>query len=655
MRTALALLLTAIAAAALAWDPVPVAKDSVVFLPGSQPGSAVLEHSTRCDNCHGGYAPAHEPAHNWRGSMMAHASRDPLWLAAATAAMQDSVWQLGNPNGADICVRCHVPVGWLGDRSDPVNGTRFVGSDFDGVTCDFCHRMVDPMHALRQPDVPAETAGQGATQADRTFTADGTVLQALRLFDGTNYFDTLRSLPRHYGDGSLPGYVEATSGHFVVGGAANKRGPQSSTNAMHAWYYSRFHRSRNFCGTCHDVSNGPMANALVAAGTSERRAPSTYFHQERTFSEFLASAYGRGGAPANPKIGVAFVSTCQDCHLRKVTGRPSIFPGAAREMGLHDLTGGNSWIPGILASADMTSPSFDPYNHAILSGAKYPGAKVDVGGVQGHGAALLAGRDRALAQLRMAADLKVRSAGEGIIILAVVNNTGHKLISGFPEGRRMWLNVKFFGGGGEIVSEINPYEPLETRLDGLGNEVYVSGGDLVRTHEELIWEAKMQSIPAEESDTLRFLLATGRSKDNRIPPKGFDVSVAAERLALPVWNGVDAPDYFTAEEYERGEDEVTIAVPPGTSRWRAVLYYQTTSKAYVEFLRDEINGTATALRSPTPSGEAAAYIAQTDPFFASVRDWGRAIWDLWLHNGGSPPVAMATSEPRRRPVARGGS
>lgn len=52
------------------------------FLPGSQPGeSGNLEHPGKCDNCHGGYDLAVEPAFNWRGSMMAQAQRDPLYLA----------------------------------------------------------------------------------------------------------------------------------------------------------------------------------------------------------------------------------------------------------------------------------------------------------------------------------------------------------------------------------------------------------------------------------------------------------------------------------------------------------------------------------------------------------------------------------------------
>jgi hypothetical protein len=54
-----------------AWTELPVHEDKLVFMPGSQQGTVSLESATRCDNCHGGYNKAVEPAHNWRGSMMA--------------------------------------------------------------------------------------------------------------------------------------------------------------------------------------------------------------------------------------------------------------------------------------------------------------------------------------------------------------------------------------------------------------------------------------------------------------------------------------------------------------------------------------------------------------------------------------------------------
>jgi hypothetical protein len=154
----------------------------------------------------------------------------------------------------------------------------------------------------------------------------------------------------------------------------------------------------------------------------------------------------------------------------------------------------------------------------------------------------------------------------------------------------------------------------------------------------------MSSSLTGETKTFHFALASDRYKDNRIPPRGFRIAEAAERICHPRWHGADATDYFTPEEYAGGYDEVRFPKPATAVGWVATLYYQSTSKAYIEFLRDEINGDATSLLSvPPPSGEPTAYILQADPFFSTLKGLGDAIWDLWLHNDGSAPVAMTTT------------
>jgi hypothetical protein len=643
------------------WSPVPVKQDRLVFMPGSQPGTVNLESATRCDNCHGGYNKAIEPAHNWRGGMMANAARDPLWAACLTVALQDSIWALGNANAGDLCIRCHTPSGWLGGHSDPPNLTALSGSDFEGVSCDACHKMVDPVRGLRQlDDLPAETVGAAITEANKTYAQDLNVLSPLTLFGGTLFFDRATDLPAHFGDGRLPNYVEATSGQYFMDPTNPKRAPRYDADPKHQWYYSRFHKTKYMCATCHDVSNPALGRLLSHdLALPEKQAAASFAHVERTFSEFRLSAYGKDpegngvpGAPTGGKVaasGVVYADKCQDCHMRDVTGTAANKAGiqTRSDLALHDQTGGNTWISGILASADRNNAAtYDAYNYAILSGAKYPGAKVDVAGVQNYGAALKDGQARALQQLQMAADLVSVSDGADAITLRIVNNTGHKLISGFPEGRRMWLNVKFYNSSGGLAGEVNPYTPLVVTTDAQGNKQYVSGGVLTHTHDDLVYEASMSSVLTGEDKTFHFVLGTDRYKDNRIPPKGFDIANAAARLAVPKRGGAEAMEYFTDTEYAAGYDEVTVAKPGGAARWEAALYYQTTSKEYVEFLRDQINGNASTLKlnssDLTPSGETRAYIVQSDPYFSTLKDWGKAIFDLWLHNGGSAPVLMAS-------------
>jgi hypothetical protein len=423
--------------------------------------------------------------------------------------------------------------------------------------------------------------------------------------------------------------VEHGSGQFFVDPDNAKRGPYYDAAARHQMEYSRFHKSKTFCTSCHDVSNPALASVFIGLDAPEKQAPQTYYHVERTSSEFMLSAYGSGGASTDI-TGVSWADSCQDCHMRDVTGKGCNKKGVAvrDDLPLHDLTGGNQWIARILASADQGSTAYDAYNYNILSGQKYTGASIDTVGLQGYGQALIDGAGRAEQQLQMAATLTIESETSDSATVRVKNNAGHKLISGFPEGRRMFLNVKFFDSDSNLISEINPYSELVTTQDADGNEVYVSGGVLTKTNNELVWEAEMSSSITNEEKTFHFVLADDRYKDNRI-----DTTNVYSRLAQPRWGGADAPNYFTAAEYAGGYDDVTISKPTGTTTWYATLYYQTTSKEYIEFLRDEINGDASTLPST-------AYIIQTDPFFANLKGWGDAIYDLWLHNGGSAPVTM---------------
>ncbi|TAL06014.1 MAG: hypothetical protein EPO07_02570, partial [Verrucomicrobia bacterium] len=89
-------------------------------LPGTQPfeHGGNLEASSSCASCHGGYDTTVEPQHGWQGSMMSHASRDPIFLANMALANQDAA------DSGDLCLRCHFARGWLAGRSVPTDGSR---------------------------------------------------------------------------------------------------------------------------------------------------------------------------------------------------------------------------------------------------------------------------------------------------------------------------------------------------------------------------------------------------------------------------------------------------------------------------------------------------------------------------------------------------
>lgn len=644
-----------------AWSPVTVVDDPHVRMPGTQQGQAELPPNADCTNCHAGFDPVTEPMHAWSGSMMAHATRDPLWLACMTVAEQDSIWIMGTPNAGDLCLRCHSPTGWFGGRSDPPNGSAldYTLGDFEGVNCATCHRLIDPFPGNAQPDLPPETDPVMIAEAAATRMADVEVLKAHLLFDGSPFFDEASDLPVYHGPvgvGDLTRYIEAGSGQMFVESDPKRgkfRGPRTDadTNAKHSVHYARFHQSRALCRTCHDVSNPALAEALIGPGTSEQQSAASYFHVERTSSEFELSAYASTlGAevtgPLKTESGILWANDCQDCHMPRADGKfakqGSLRSGSSG-VATHQLNGGNAWMSRILATLDASGPVHDPVNTAIVSGSRHPGATLEITGLQGLGQALLDGEARAVSMLQSAASIDLIHDAPQQATLRIVNHTGHKLISGFPEGRRMWLHVDFLAADGSLLGQINPYLPLQITTDAAGFPIYQSGGDLDVTDERLVYEAHMSSSLTGESKTFHFVLATDRYKDNRIPPKGFLQDQAAARLVRPRWQGAVASDYFTASEYSGGYDEVVIHKPPGTVGWVASLHYQSTSKAYIEFLRDEIQGTQPTLTSPTPSGESDAYIVQSDSFFDPLQDWGSAIWELWLHNNGAEPVLMTRS------------
>jgi hypothetical protein len=652
-----------------AWTSLPIQEDALVRMPGTQPSQGVnLEAPTKCFNCHAGYDQAVEPGFNWMGSMMAQSARDPIFWACLTVAAQDSVWALGNPNAGDLCERCHFPEGWLGGRSDPANASAMTGSDFNGIHCDFCHRAWDPFfedtyNGTREGNDwigywdEAGNTGPGSgtlsqTSADDTYSEDQSLTSGIKLFSGQGFFVSNR--PKY----QLT-YKENASGQYFISPNLPKRASFADAGAKHQMFYSRTHKSKYFCGTCHDVSNPVLANLGLSglqdqsSGTdqiSEQYSASRYFHVERTFSEFMLSAYGQqGGAATNPEFQsqgastVLWAAKCQDCHMRDVRGVACnktsgvLRPDDSTEhphsgLPLHDLTGGNLWISRILASLDPNGGVYDATNAQLLEqGPSVLTLDLTAGETpETNGAALLAGSSRAGQQLREAATLKNLSYSAGTLSFRIQNNTAHKLISGFPEGRRMFVNIKAYSGG-NLIYEVNPYDDTVGTLKGLPG---ASLGANEERLDQLVYEVHPKSSLTGEDSTFHFVLATGRYKDNRIPPKGFNIDGAAERLCEPVWDGSADPSYFTAAEYAGGYQDVSISIPSGADRVDVTLYYQGTSREYVDFLRREINGTGGTLSSPTPSGETAAYIIQTDPFFSQLKAWGETLWQLWYHNHG---------------------
>lgn len=654
---------------AAAWTPLAVTNDPLVRMPGTQPGQVVdLEADKQCLSCHGGFEMDH-----WKGSMMGQASRDPLFWSAMVVAAQDSIWALGDPNAADLCLRCHFPQGWLDKRSDPPNASLMRGEDYEGVSCKICHYLYNPhfktdaaggREGADWTNYWDEAGSLSAPAAAATYAADAAAAAQIMRFNGQPFFTNDAPHSALYNESGGGQYFLST------GARDSKRGPFADAVAKHEFLYSRYHKGRYICGTCHDVSN-PALHNLGSSGTntlpSEINPADSYYHIERTFSEFMLSGYSATGglAGTGPYATNVFktshagnkIATCQDCHFRDLSGQRAgnsgvVRPGGSTEHPMsgvpeHRMIGGNAWVPAILASIVPTSPNYDPTNSALL---RQGPAALTLDFTQGEALdPFMLLETSALAQQMMQSSLSMTHASYSLsnrlFTLRLQNHTPHKLISGFPEGRRMFLNIKGYVNT-QLVCQINPYDTAAHTLRGLEHSPSSPPLGVGEEHrDDLVYEVHHQSALLGSNVTFHIVLATGREKDNRIPPRGFRIAEAAPRLCEPVWHGQSDTNYFTAAEYAGGYDEVTVSIPAGIERIEAGLYYQTTSREFVEFLRDEINGVGGTLPGQGAGGDA-AYLVQTDPWFAQLKAWGNTLWSLWDHNKhlpGAAPVLMTNT------------
>ena len=636
--------------------------------PGTQPGEiGNLESPDKCDNCHGGYNSTVEPAHNWRGSMMAHAGRDPIFWATVAIAEQDF------DGAGDLCIRCHSTTGWLAGRSTPTDGSGLAASDSDGVDCDFCHKVTNPDNS-EHAGVMNQDFVANETNSDDPFDWDE--------------------------PGGIEGYYG--SGMASMWGGSDKLGPYNDAEARHQFMQSKFHRDRDFCGTCHDVSNPAVGHLAPHHGTQAtadpvatdgnpgnpgndkvafNNPPYAYGIVERTFSEYKSGKIsqtlvaGYAGLPDTPNYldlpedlrGGALEATynavtqngtidgnyknpsmpryfsCQSCHMRAVKGAGANKQGVQvrDDQPLHDLTGGNYWMPEVIEYLDSKG-------------------KLRLGGGMPAGltTAMLDGALRAREQLSLAASLSAETEGSNVEV-KVVNHTGHKLISGYPEGRRIWLRTEWFdandlslGVDGEygnlkvdLDGDREPDTDIKTILDLEGTNSKIYEAHMGMTQEwalalNLDCETNPSPLPLSYDrvtgepdytlgelacadsgathETFHFVLNNTVVKDNRIPPYGMDYESARIRNALPVpadqYEGTPGGTY----EYY---DEVILIPPSGAVSATIELLYQPTSWEYIQFLN----------------------LANTLPVGAFLADEGKNMLEAWLNTGMAEPHVMATT------------
>jgi hypothetical protein len=616
-----------------------------IELPGTQaaptlPGAAfqlqtALPSATVCQGCHWTSADVKLPLHPWAGSMMGNSARDPVFWSQLDVAETDEAALPATLAGArDLCLRCHMPKGWTEGRSsapvgpaldNALRGMAMQEDDLHGVQCEACHRMVDRTNVADAIDGP-QIISPLTTNPDA-------VKNGIPASFGNGMF----ILDRH--DVRRGPFTPAQIGWPALSMPPSQFIPPSAyppdASLFHPIKHSLFHRSGNLCGTCHDVSNPAWTPAAAKDNTQAN------FPIERTWTEWTHSAYPAQGEAGN----------CQSCHMNAALNVVASGGASAlafdptlhlNDLHVHDLTGGNVWIPRVIKQMIET--------YQATKAAPDPGPNPAIGATQAQRDAFLAANysrvldelfpagtfatpagdepplfdagtpyvdasNRTKATLGRAAQLAFSHAAGGDLNVRVYNMTGHKLPTGYPEGRRMWLNVRFGSlspvtGDATPLAESGRYEPATGALFhdfDLDNAAGPKSYDVVNYTDPAgsvipgvgrrtqVYEARLHHTPSGVE--FHFIRNNEVRSDNRIPPLGWSKAQYQANNAGQVTPASYSPPQMIYEDNVTGPvamppvieptynfDEVPYEVPAGADVAEVRLMYQSVSREYIEEL-----------------------------------------------------------------------
>lgn len=557
---------------------------------GTQPNMLTTQilRATECVGCHGAQPATIYEA--WAGSIMAQAARDPVFYACLDIAENDA------PGIGQTCIRCHAPKAFLEGRSIPTNGSALTVDDRDSVTCNFCHRLVDPFGKPGAPPV------------------DPPILAALGPNAPIQSYDL--------GNPPLPG--DNANGGYVVDPIDQRRGPfpvappgvtpvwpEVDCSFFHGFglgpetFESPLHRRSDLCATCHDVSPphftlNAQGTAYVFNGTDNRHPTGNKYEmvpEQRTYSEWLNSSFANGGVYIGQRFGGninGLITDCQDCHMPKVTDTMCNFVlGTRDDVGQHYFSGAATWVLDAIKrywgqSGPMPELQFSE-EQAIEDNIV---------------------RNRKM--LECAVDLDVflddsQTPGVDRLLVRVINQTGHKLPTGYPEGRRMFLTVQYFNclSSETPFVEFGGYDPVENQLDEATTTVYE-----VKPGTDNALAASLNRTPGP---SFHVAFANKIFKDNRIPPRGFTNANFAAINAAPIGHNYADGQYW---------DDTFFDIPPYAVNVRVILSYESSTRDYIEFLYDN------------------------NPFFGTPGNRGEILYNLWDNSGNRPqPEIMAVFPP----------
>ncbi|HEX9079345.1 MAG TPA: hypothetical protein VF795_07140, partial [Desulfuromonadaceae bacterium] len=315
---------------------------------------------------------------------------------------------------------------------------------------------------------------------------------------------------------------------------------------------NNFIRSPEFCGSCHDLTVPVLNHGMP---------------EQRTYSEWKYSAYAQPtntiADPLKKRSGTG-VERCQDCHM----------PTLRHEYTNNDAGSYNAdpWLVGGFPYGKNRGPQGGTAQHKLTGSnrdlprmmkALYTEVDMEVTGVPTGKdprvfPGMLSDRDPMWDRARQNTEITLRDALDVQIIqppipvagttsthemkVRVTNRSGHRIPSGYPDGRRFWLSVQVRDAGNNVVYESGVYDAAAAELkttsgtpfnrsrnnvidatDPLNNavQVYERVTGTCTGATGAIFPDPTAGVPTACTPSPS-LLNNFILFDNRIPPKGFD-------------------------------------------------------------------------------------------------------------------------------------
>lgn len=442
-------------------------------------------------------APCHaRQVAEWQRSVMAHAAKSPLFGALESAVEEQVGRDDRCPGGAGVlrraggdvcrdaktglpitgtggehwCVNCHAAGDNAGASAVPPWSTTqkplrdlLPAAAQEGISCAVCHETIGPVHATGYQGNPTWTSPfSGNVFPSRPEDASGQrgIANSGYLLD--------------------PGVFLATA--LGTGPRVHRRPPAETT---------RYLRSSEFCGACHDVRLfGTDAVGVKDRGDHFKRLRNAY-SEWKSWSDAERVA-GRSAA------------TCQDCHMSLYPGVCVPGAGALAAEGCPTGTRFEARRPGekargmvaaTSAPSAVTSHWFSSVDLPLAD--EFPDAWATTTALDDSGVPIgLEARRLQLLRHTFRFAVAVERSGNTLTVPIEIENVGagHRVPAGFSQERETWVELTVRDGRGDVVYEVGKLASDDADLrdkvflrvgigedtrDGKGRPLGVFGADVV--------------------------------------------------------------------------------------------------------------------------------------------------------------------------------